>query len=37
MVELEVVDAVVNGASCLDELLYTHRSGKKGIKFVDVT
>jgi len=29
--ELEVVYVDVSNASCLDELLYKHRSGKKGI------
>jgi hypothetical protein len=37
MAELHVVDAHVSSASCLDELLYKHRSGKKRIKFIDLS
>ena len=35
--ELQVVNVDVSNASCLDELLYKHRSGKKRIKFIDLS
>ena len=37
IVELQVVDTHVNHESCLDEVLYTYRSGKIGIKFVNLS
>ena len=37
MAELQVRDATLSIASCLDELLYKHRSGRKVTKFVDLT
>ncbi len=36
-VVVEVEDAVVDRASCLDNLRYKHRLGKQGIKFIDLS
>jgi hypothetical protein len=33
----EAEDAVVDRASCLDNLRYKHRLGKQGIKFIDLS
>jgi hypothetical protein len=37
IVDTPVVEAAVSNASCLDHLLYKHRSGKKEIKFVELS
>ena len=34
--EVQVVDAAMSSTSCLDELLYTYRSGKKVNKLIHI-